>query len=264
MLIVADVGNTNITIGTFGFYSTHSVAGPTHVVRLSTNREETVDEYIFKIHNILLLSNIEATAVRDIAVASVVPDIDAVIEQAVFKIFGKKPFFLTPGNVPILKVVYKAPSEIGADRLAGALGAFELKGGPVIVVDFGTATTFDCVTKAGEYLGGAIVPGLNLAARALQEHTARLPRVDIIKPKHLIGTTTIESIQSGIYYGYIGLVKEILCRLKEQLRGEPDIIATGGLAELICKEIPQIKEIIPELTLEGIRIAWEKNLQKNC
>jgi type III pantothenate kinase len=259
MLIVADIGNTNITIGIFNFVSGRPVPVPVKTWRLSTNTEETVDEYSFKILNILSLGKIDPSAVKDFAIASVVPDIDLIIERSAQNIFGKKPFFLTCDNTPTIKIKLKNPLEVGPDRLAGALAAYEMKGGPVIVVDFGTATTFDCINDKGEYLGGAIVPGLSLAAMALSEHTAKLPRVKIIKPKKAIGTSTVEGIQSGIYYGYIGLVKEILARQKKELGSNPVVIATGGLAGLVANDIPDIKEIIPQLTLEGIRIAWEKN-----
>lgn len=259
MLIVADIGNTNITIGMYKLEKNRPIAAPPKIWRLSTNREETVDEYTFKILNILSLAAVNPSDVKDFAIASVVPDIDPIMEQSIQNIFGKKPFFVSSENIPVLKIRFKNPLEIGPDRLAAALAGYELKRGPVIVIDFGTATTFDCVNGKGEYLGGAIVPGLSLAAKSLQEHTAKLPRVKVVRPKKAIGNSTVECIQSGIYFGYIGLVKEILARLKKELNADPLIVATGGLADLVAKDIPEIKEIIPQLVLEGIKITWEKS-----
>ena len=154
-------------------------------------------------------------------------------------------------------MVYDNPGEVGADRIADAVAAYAFFGGPVIVLDFGTATTFDCIGSKGEYLGGAIAPGPHLSARALTEHTAKLPQVNIVKPARAMGKSTIEGMQSGLYFGYVGLIKEVLRRLKIEMKGKPKVIATGGLAPVIVPDIREVKHIVPELTIEGIRLLWE-------
>jgi type III pantothenate kinase len=158
-----------------------------------------------------------------------------------------------------IDILYENPQEVGADRIANAVAAYASFGGPVIVLDFGTATTFDCVSRKGEYIGGVIAPGPGISADSLAKYTSKLPRVEIAKPQKAIGKTTIGGIQSGLYYGYIGLIKEILKRVKSEMNGSPEVIATGGLAGLIAPELKEVKAVIPELTLEGIRIIWEKN-----
>ena len=159
----------------------------------------------------------------------------------------------------MIDIHYENPEEVGADRIANAVAAYAFYGGPVIVLDFGTATTFDCVSRKGEYLGGVIAPGPGISADSLSKYTSKLPRVEIAKPEKAIGKSTIGGIRSGLYYGYIGLIKEILKRVKSEMNGKPVVIATGGLAGLIAPELKEVKTVVPELTLEGIRIIWGKN-----
>jgi type III pantothenate kinase len=191
-------------------------------------------------------------------VASVVPVLDKVFSEMTEKYFHKKAYFVRGQSQKLMKILYDNPKEVGADRIANAAAAFHYYKKSCIIIDFGTATTFDCIGKKGEYIGGVIVPGPHLAAEALNRRTAKLPRVEIKKPKTVIGKTTVASIQSGIYYGYIGLIREILYKIVKEMKGNPFVIATGGLAGLISNDIKEVKKVDSDLTLEGIRILWDK------
>jgi type III pantothenate kinase len=258
MLLAIDIGNTNITIGIFKFENGRPVQRPSKIWRLSTNKAKTSDEYGTKILDLFNYSLLEISAVRGVVIASVVPALNAAFEEMSRTYFRKKPYVINSETPGLIDILYDNPKEVGADRIADAVGAYTLFGGPVIIIDFGTATTFDCVSKKGEYLGGAIAPGPLISAESLAERTAKLPRVDMARPKEAIGKSTIKSIQSGLYFGYVGLIKEILKRIRKELPGNPQIIATGGLASLIVPEIKEVRKIVPELTLEGMRIIWEK------
>ncbi len=256
MLLVIDVGNTNTVLGV---YREKELIGHW---RLETKPRQTADEYGILSRNLFALANIEVTGIHAIAIASVVPPLNPVLEQMAVAYFHIDPLFVGPGIKTGMAVQYEPPTDVGADRIVNAVAAYEKYGGPAIVVDFGTATTFDAISARGEYLGGVIAPGLAISSEALFSRTARLPRVEIRAPAKVIGSSTIGSIQSGLYYGYIGLVDGILGRMIEELGQKTVVIATGGHAPLIGKGTHRIQHIDPDLTLEGLRLIYEKNFTK--
>jgi type III pantothenate kinase len=207
------------------------------------------------------MNGVLPTQIKAAALASVVPSLTEPMAELVRRTFGTDPLVVGPGIRTGMAILYENPREVGADRIVNAVAAFERAKGPVIVVDFGTATTFDCVTPKGEYLGGVIAPGVQISADALFARAAKLPRVEIAKPPHVIGKNTIHSIQSGIVYGYVGLVDGVVGRLRAELGHDAVVIATGGLARLITPLSTTISEAIDELTLEGLRLIHERNPQ---
>jgi type III pantothenate kinase len=259
MLLTLDVGNTNTVLGLYRQGSEELV---THW-RISTLRTQTADEYGVLFLNLFAMRKVEPTEVSSVIIASVVPPLETTLRQVCERYFNLKPMLVEPGIKTGMPILVDNPAELGADRLANGVAAFARYGGPCIVVDFGTATTFDVISAKGEYIGGVIAPGLAISAEALFSRAAKLSRVDVKKPAKVVGTNTIAHMQSGLYYGYIGLVDGILERILNETKTPestaPKIIATGGLARLIVDDSRFIDTIDEMLTLDGLRLIYDRN-----
>jgi type III pantothenate kinase len=257
LLLAIDVGNTNIVLGVF---SGERLAGSW---RLATFRERTADEVGITVVQLFRHWQVDAGRVTGIVMASVVPPLTGTLTAMAERYFGLTPVTVDDRIRTGMPILYRNPAEVGADRIVNGIAAYERygrpAGAPVIVVDFGTATTIDAVTARGEYLGGAICPGVQISADALFQRAARLPRVDVRRPPQVIGQTTVESMQSGLFYGYVGLVEGLVQRIRRELGETAIVVATGGLAHVVAPETTVLEHVEPDLTLHGLRIVWDRN-----
>ncbi len=254
MILVLDVGNTNIV---FGIYRGKELLKSW---RIATDRNKTADEYGILIKQCFDFENMPHKDIKAVVIASVVPNVMTALEEMSHGYFGLKPLIVGPGVRTGLNIKYDNPKEVGADRIVNAIGAYEKYGGPLVIVDFGTATTFCAIAENGDYLGGAIAPGINTSTEALFTHASKLPKVELEKPDRVICKNTIKSIQSGIIYGQVGMVDYLAKRMIEELGSEvKEVVATGGLASLIKEESEVITKVDKQITLEGLRKIYELN-----
>lgn len=255
MILAVDIGNTNVVLGVY-----RGKQLVTHW-RVSTEKHRTSDEYGIIVLDLFRYAGMDHSQIAGVVVSSVVPPLTPIVERMSKKLFGLEALVVDLGVKTGITIGYDNPREVGADRIVNAHAAYTKYGGPVIVVDFGTATTFDAITAEGEYLGGAIAPGLGIAAEALFTHTAKLPKIELARPRCTIGRNTVESMQAGIIYGYAGQVDELVRRIKGELGGNARVVATGGMSSVVTSEIKSIEEIDPWLTLEGLRMIYEMNVR---
>ena len=253
MLLVIDVGNTNIVLGVF--------KGKELIDhwRISTNKLRTTDEYGVLIRNLFFLNDVNAEGIDSIIISSVVPPVMPTLERMCQRYFGLVPLIIGPGVKTGMDIKYDNPREVGADRIVNAVAAYAKYGGPIIIIDFGTATTFCAVDKKGNYLGGSICPGIGISTDALVQRTAKLPRIEIRRTEKVICRNTVESMQAGVYYGYIGQIEGIVNHMRRELGGKAKVVATGGFAVVLAPETKAIDVVEPMLTLEGLRIIYERN-----
>ena len=253
MLLAIDIGNTNVTMGVFRDETLVATW------RMATDAQKLPDEYALLIRSLLPLKGVEPEAISGIIICSVVPPLTQVFEELGATYFGCPPLVVGTGTRTGVRILYENPRDVGADRVADAAAAFGLYGGPVIVVDFGTATVFDAISREGDYLGGAIASGINLTAEALYQRTSQLRRVELVAPKTAIGRNTATAIQSGILFGHVGMVEAMVDRFKKEIGEDTRVVATGGLASLVQKETSIFDEVNLDLTLIGLRIIHNLN-----
>ena len=253
MLLAVDIGNTNIV---FGLFDGEELK--THW-RIRTERNRTTDEYWVLVNEFLRLNEIGPASIHNIVISCVVPPLIPVFEELSRKYLKNDPLVVGPGIKTGIPILYNNPTEVGADRIVNAIAGFEKYGGPLIIVDFGTATTFDAVSEKGEYMGGAIFPGLQISLEALYKSTAKLSPVDIVLPEHVIGKSTKESIQSGTVFGFVGVIESIVSKMQNEIGKPAQVIGTGGVLPVIQKQVKIIKTVDPFLTLEGLRILYQRN-----
>lgn len=256
MLLVIDIGNTNITLG---IYDQDELIG---TYRLTTKMQRTSDEFGFMLISFLNASSTKPEDIHDIIISSVVPKINYSFTNAIKKYIHKEPIFIGPGIKTGIDIRIDTPSSLGADRLVDAAGAFYTYGGPCIVIDFGTATTYDVVTAKGEFIGGATAPGLGISANALSSQAAKLPEVEILKPEKIIAKNTIKSMQAGTVYGYIGQTEYIIKKIKEEYGQDLTVISTGGLGRVISNETDEIDIYDADLTFKGLKLIYDRNKKK--
>ncbi|MDA8099698.1 MAG: type III pantothenate kinase [Nitrospiraceae bacterium] len=253
MLLAIDIGNTNVVLGIFDGEKLRESW------RIGTKTGITADEYAMIVKDLMGFSGIEFGRIDGVVISTVVPPLLPAMTEMSRKYFRCEPFIVSNAIRSGITLSYDNPREIGADRIVNAAAAFKRYGGPLIIVDFGTATTFCAVTRKGEYLGGAIVPGVKISAEALYQRAAKLPRIELVKPDRVIGRDTVAAMQAGVIFGYAGLVDGLVERMKREFAPEAKVIATGGLAELIAPETKTVDEVVPHLTLEGLRLLYEMN-----
>ena len=256
MLLVFDVGNTNMVLGVY-----EGTELKKHW-RINTDKEKTSDEYGILISNLFQYDKVDMNSITDVIISSVVPNVMHSLENFCIKYCNKKPLIVGPGIKTGLNIKYDNPKQVGADRIVNAVAAIEKYKSPMIIIDFGTATTFCAISEKGDYLGGTIAPGIKISSEALFQRASKLPRVELAKPGTAICKNTVSAMQSGIIYGYVGLVDKIISMMKSELGGDDiKVIATGGLSVLIASETDSIDYVDKLLTLEGLRLIYDKNIE---